>query len=246
MNDITPSLPAATPREVPPAVMEQAVHARRVAANADAPPAVAAANNPWEPMMRHFWLLVRVLIFGYFFLGSNMGWRRPLVLGLLGLGFWLMHTGLFGEGGLIRGWWDGLVREGAAAVEPTRNAGEMPTPEDLARRLIEERRRGESEWIRWGRERIRAVVLMLASLWPGVGEAIVRAREAEARRRAEEEVAAGRRREEEAERNEAEKREAEKNEAEKKEVGKSEAERTEKTDAEAETAASALGGHSAT
>lgn len=194
---------------IPHAVLDQArvVQARRLAANGN-----VVAVNPMALLLRHFWLLLRIMIFSYFLLGSNMGWRRPLALGAIALGFWLMRAGMLGDGGVVRGWWDEIVREGAAAVEPARPAGAMPTPEEVARRLMEERRRGESEWMRWGRERVRAVVLLLASLWPGVGEAFVRAREAEERRLAEEEVAEGRRREEEAARIAAE--EAEKNESE--------------------------------
>lgn len=204
----TPAAPMMEPARL---VQAQAVPPRQApAVNVNA--AAAAPVNPVEVMIRHFWMMVRIAIFGYFFLGSNLGWRRPLALGLMALGFWLVNAGIMGNGGMIRAWWDDMVRGGAAAVEPVRNpgnAGAMPTPEELARRLLEERRRGENEWIRWGRERLRALVLLLASLWPGVGEALVRAREAEERRLAEEEVAEGRRREEERAREAEEKRLAE-------------------------------------
>ena len=54
----------------------------------------------------------------------------------------------------------------------------------------------------------RAVALFLASLWPGVGEAAVRAREDEERRRNEEEVARQRAAEEERARKEEEEKKA--------------------------------------
>jgi hypothetical protein len=41
-----------------------------------------------QPILGHFWLLLRVMIFAYFILGTNMGWRRPLALAFIGLGFW--------------------------------------------------------------------------------------------------------------------------------------------------------------
>lgn len=224
-----PQAPQPQPAAAHAANLARVVQARRVPANGE-----MAAINPVGLLLRHFWLLLRIMIFSYFLLGSNMGWRRPLALGAIALGFWLMRAGMFGDGGVVRGWWDDIVREGAAAVEPARPAGAMPTPEEVARRLMEERRRGESEWVRWGRERVRAVVLLLASLWPGVGEAFVRAREAEERRLLEEEAAAeGRRREEEAARVAAD--EAEKNEG---QAGGSAAPTAEQTSSDTQAASS--------
>ena len=88
----------------------------------------------------------------------------------------------------------------------------MPTPAQVAQRLLDEEQRQrntnrDQRW-QWLREQVRpvqrAVALLLASLWPGVGEAYVRAREQEARRLAEEEVAARRREEAERQRKEEE------------------------------------------
>lgn len=84
-----------------------------------------------------------------------------------------------------------------------RQAG-MPTPEEVARRLVAERR---ERLIRWVRPVERAVALFVGSLWPGVGEAAVRereeaervARESEERRRAEAEAAEKEREEKERE-----------------------------------------------
>ncbi|KAK0828859.1 hypothetical protein LTR73_004491 [Friedmanniomyces endolithicus] len=188
-----------------------------------APGAAAAAdpNAPVQAFFNHFWLLFRVLIFAYFLLGSNLGWRRPAALAVIGVGFWMVRAGLFGEGGVARRWWDGVVRVGppvpaaAAAVggQPGPEgqggaraaAGAMPTPEEVARRLIEERRDGrQRRWREFVRPVERAVALFVASLWPGIGEAHVRAQEAEVQRRRDEEEVAGRRREEEARRVEEE------------------------------------------
>jgi len=206
------------------------------AADAPADPAVAAALQaarqinqaqqarpqvqenplgPMQPILGHFWLLLRVTIFAYFILGTNMGWRRPLALAFIGLGFWMLRAGLFGEGGVARRWWDGIVRvdqrprqqpraqgEGAGGEQ---RPGQLPTPEELAQRLIEERQRAlEQAPMHRIREHLRpverAAALFFASFWPGVGEAHVRAREAEERRLMEEEVERRRREEEEAQR----------------------------------------------
>ena len=222
------------------------------AAGAPADPAVAAALQaarqinqaqqvrpqaqenplgPMQPILGHFWLLLRVMIFAYFILGTNMGWRRPLALAFIGLGFWMLRAGLFGEGGVARRWWDGIVRvdqrppqqpraqgEGAAGAEGERRPGQLPTPEELAQRLIEERQQAlDRAPIHRVREHLRpverAAALFFASFWPGVGEAHVRAREAEERRLMEEEVERRRREEEEAQRAIEAQQEGEKKEA---------------------------------
>ncbi|KAH9826734.1 hypothetical protein Tdes44962_MAKER09971 [Teratosphaeria destructans] len=183
-------------------------------------PAAVNPDNPMgalQPLFNHFWLLLRVLIFAYFFLGSNMGWKRPATLLLIGLGFWLVRAGLFGEGRIARRWWDGIMhpnglppRDGqqqpGAQDQPPHQPGQggrqpMPTPEQVAQRLINERNQARDERLRRWRDLVRPVerviALFVASLWPGVGEAAVRAREEEERRRAEEEIARRRAEEEE-------------------------------------------------
>ncbi|KAK0853080.1 hypothetical protein LTS02_012125 [Friedmanniomyces endolithicus] len=204
-----PANPAAPP----------APNAQPAAAGAAAAAAAADPNAPVQALFNHFWLLFRVLIFAYFLLGSNLGWRRPAALAVIGVGFWMVRAGLFGEGGVARRWWDGVVRVrpppapvaaaagGQTGVEGQggARAGAMPTPEEVARRLIEERRDGRQQRLReFVRPVERAVALFVASLWPGIGEAHVRAQEAEVQRRRDEEEVAGRRREEEARRVEEE------------------------------------------
>ncbi|KAK0867710.1 hypothetical protein LTR87_014503 [Friedmanniomyces endolithicus] len=197
-----------------------APNAQQAAPAAAAAAAAAAAdpNAPVQALFNHFWLLFRVLIFAYFLLGSNLGWRRPAALAVIGVGFWMVRAGLFGEGGVARRWWDGVVRvgppapaAGAAGGQPgaegqgAARAGAMPTPEEVARRLIEERRDGRQQRLReFVRPVERAVALFVASLWPGIGQAHVREQEAEVQRRRDEEEVAGRRREEEARRVEEE------------------------------------------
>lgn len=193
--------------------------------------------GPLGPVLGHLWLLLRVLIFSYFLLGANMGWRRPLALFAIGMGFWMIRMGLLGDGGALRRWWDGIMNDGRPPAGQQRqqqegeqgqnqqqgdqqgqpaagNArpGQMPTPEQLAQRLLDEdaraREQARDQRLQWLRGRVRpverAVALLVASLWPGVGEAYVRAREQEERRRAEEEIAARRREEEERQKKEEE------------------------------------------
>ncbi|PPJ49698.1 hypothetical protein CBER1_02872 [Cercospora berteroae] len=208
-----------------------------VAAAAAAAPQVAPAQPPVAQqdglggfgagLINHMWLLMRVLIFAYFILGANLGWQRPLALVAIAIGFWLLRQGPLAEGGVLRRWWDGIVdqnpraqpaaaagqqqgQEGAGALRP----GQMPTPAQVAQRILEEDRQQRNNRLAWIREQIRpaerAVALLVASLWPGVGEAYVRALEAEERRRNEEEIAARRREEEERQkREEDEKKQAE-------------------------------------
>ncbi|KAI7165883.1 hypothetical protein D0869_10767 [Hortaea werneckii] len=203
-------------------------------------PAQDPLAGPLGQLLNHMWLLLRILIFAYFLLGSNLGWRRPVLLMLLGLGFWAVRMGVLNEGGGIRRWWDDVVgvqrglqpqagaQEGAqqqrqggeagAQVRQGENAGingdrgqdvqqqngrgrRMPTPEQVAQRLLHERQQQRNAQVGRLREIVRpierAVALFLASLWPGIGEAAVRAREDEERRRNEEEVARQRAAEEE-------------------------------------------------
>lgn len=168
---------------------------------------VAQDRNPMQAILGHFWLLLRVMVFAYFLLGSNMGWKRPVALAMIGLGFWLVRTGLFGDGGVARRWWDGIV-----AVRPVpgalRNAqgnepgvengnqphpqGLFPTPEQVAQRLLDAQNAPNRDRAQQMRELVRPVervlALFVASLWPGVGEERVRLQEAEERRAREEEV----------------------------------------------------------
>ncbi|EME85505.1 uncharacterized protein MYCFIDRAFT_213887 [Pseudocercospora fijiensis CIRAD86] len=199
-------------------------------AQAQMAPAQPDPLGPMAPFINHMWLLLRILIFAYFLLGANLGWRRPLALIAIGLGFWFMRQGLLGDGAAVRRWWDGVVNDGRPRpAQPQQNiqgqppaqpqqpgqpaaadgrAGQMPTPEQLAQRLLDEDRRQRNERLQWLRDYLRPVertiALLVASLFPGIGEAYVRGREEEERRRNEEEMAARRREDEERQRREEE------------------------------------------
>ena len=207
--------------------LEGAQPAANAAAGQNAAQQVPAQDpvGPFGPFLNHMWLLLRVLIFAYFLLGANLGWRRPAALLFIGIGFWMLRMGLFGEGAVLRRWWDGVLNghrpanqqqqqqqgqqaaQGQAGPVPPAEGQQgaprqpMPTPEQVAQRLIDERNQQRNARVAQLRELVRpverVVALFVATLWPGVGEAHVQAREADERRRAEEEVAA-RRREEDA------------------------------------------------
>lgn len=228
----TPTVPTNNAQEQhqqqPPAPVAEHPAAAAAVPPAQAPAPPPAAQDPMQALMGHFWLLLRIMIFAYFVLGTNMGWQRPMALALIGAGFWMIRAGLFGDGGVLRRWWEGVVR----VEEPRRgqqaearenglqaNAGREPTPEQAAQRLLQQREEVlQRAPLHRLREQVRpverAAALFLASLWPGVGEAHVRARE-EAERRAMEEEVERRRAEEDKREREKEEREREREEGEK-------------------------------
>ena len=195
LQQIQPAVLTPNPAQ-PAAVAVDPANAANPAANA----AAADPNGPLQQLLGHMWLLLRLLIFAYFLLGANLGWKRPLALVLIGLGFWMVRVGILAEGGGVRRWWDGIAGiparpeaqapadgqgDGQPAAAAAR-AGAMPTPEQVAQRLLNERRAPVNNQLARLRQAVRPVerviALFVASLWPGIGEATVRAREDEARR----------------------------------------------------------------
>lgn len=266
----TPSAaPAPTPTVPPPAQpagADVAVNNQQLALRAAQPVQPAQPNQaagdplaPIQPVLNNLWMLLRLIIFAYFILGSGLGWRRPAILAAVGLLFWLARHGP-GEGRVqlaVRQWWEGIVgipgqAQGQGQGQgqgqaPAQNGNQpeqrqqqqqaqnrLPTPEELAQRLIAQReQQGPAGWLR---EQIRpverAAALFVASLWPGIGEAHVRARrELEERRAASEEAA----RRERMEMEERRTREAENAVADDAKEGGSEEKKEEASDAVAET-----------
>ncbi|KAF2492166.1 hypothetical protein BU16DRAFT_542081 [Lophium mytilinum] len=151
----------------------------------------------------HFWLLFKLLAFIYLFAGGS-GWRRPVMMGITGIIVYLAQLGLFeNQFDRVRRHFEALLpiaeREVGPGQRPRPEAPQggdsrrVPSPEETAQRLIREHEERERGWMR---ERIRvverAVALFVASLWPGLGERMVRAREERvaAERREEERLAA--------------------------------------------------------
>ncbi|KAK7569678.1 hypothetical protein IWX49DRAFT_551292 [Phyllosticta citricarpa] len=166
------------------------------------------AALPLGAIAAHFWLLLR--IFGMLWLFSGSGWRRTLMMAFCGLVVYVFQAGIFGavfgdriEG--IRRHFEALVgvppqpgaqagagqnvnegQQEANAAEASRRRGREPSPEEVAQGILRERENQRRTWFRntiQGAERL--VALFVASLWPGLGERMVAAREeaeAQARR----------------------------------------------------------------
>ena len=161
---------------------------------AENPNAAAELVRFLLPLGGHLWLLIRLLGFVFFFTGGS-GWRRTIMILIGALLVFLAQTPLFA--GAQEALWASIRRHlegllplagggggggGEAAPNEAPREGEAggPDPAATAARLVRERRERRG----WFRERLRgverAVVLLLASLVPGVGERHVAARDAEA------------------------------------------------------------------
>ncbi len=178
--------------------------AQQGAAGEANPAAAQDPLGPLQPILAHVWMLLRILIFAYFILGTNMGYTRPMILAGVGMVFWAIRMGALGDGAAVRRWWDGVVgapqrpvaqvaqgqdgenrdhaqNDGApaqAGQDGVQNRQPMPTPEQVAQRLLNEQAERNQDRRGWLREQIRpverAAALFVASLWPGIGEAHVR------------------------------------------------------------------------
>lgn len=168
----------------------------------------AAAGALAAQLAPHIWLVIRLIGFVWFFTSGNTSWWRWCMITGLSVVFFFINTGLV-NWAPIRRHLENLIPlampaanpEGAAAGQPAAagagtdaRAGELD-PQRVAQRLIEQRQRQNASWFMTQVRRVEhATLLFLASLWPGVGERHVAAREEEdqARRRREEAVEAER------------------------------------------------------
>ncbi|KAF2150754.1 hypothetical protein K461DRAFT_270154 [Myriangium duriaei CBS 260.36] len=192
---------AAPPPPAPGARPNAAAAQQQVANLVNGPNAVAAEPpGLFAPILNHFWLLFRILLFAYFFLGGDDGWRRPLLLaGIAGV-FFLVRGFDAGRGfrDALRTWWDGIVglpprRQGEQRPEqpehgqqqaqrpageqraPVQNqAAPQPAPQPQPARAEEDN--NMSPLRRRLRPVERGAALFVASLWPGVGENTIRQR----------------------------------------------------------------------
>ena len=147
------------------------------------------------PLGGHIWLLIRLFGFVYFFT-SGGGWYRTMLLGLCALLVFIAQTGAIRP--LQQAIWDPIrhhieglvplaindanaaVNNAPAQANTQRAAGSVPSPQEVANRLLHERAAiGDGGLLRRNVRRLeRSVALFLASLVPGVGERHVAAREA--------------------------------------------------------------------
>jgi hypothetical protein len=171
------------------------------------------------PIVRNLWLIVRLCIFGWFFFSSGRGYGRLLILCILGGFVWAVNAGLLGA--RLNGILDAVRRHFGEVVEEARHgvvdppdananqgrnggASGVGTPEEAARRLMVRRAEGQRRRVWDAIRRVeRSVALAVASLWPGVGEAVVRNHERIVRERERAEEERRRREEEEREKEKA-------------------------------------------
>ncbi|CAO2652437.1 Nn.00g007200.m01.CDS01 [Neocucurbitaria sp. VM-36] len=158
------------------------------------------ANPPAEQdrmvnIAGHLWLIFKLACFVYFFAGGG-GLYRPIMLGSIAAVVYLAQIGIFEEQfNLVRRHFEALLPVGALAdraaqpANPNNNNNQAPgqqrngsmgnlTPEQAARRLLEQRRDQRFGWVRESMRTVeRSFALFVASLWPGIGERMVHAQE---------------------------------------------------------------------
>ncbi|KFY42590.1 hypothetical protein V494_02339 [Pseudogymnoascus sp. VKM F-4513 (FW-928)] len=164
----------------------------------------AAAGALAAQLAPHIWLVIRLIGFVWFFTSGNTSWWRFCMITGLSVIFFIINTGVV-NWAPIRRHLENLIPlampvanpDGAAAGQPAEagagagtgaRAGELD-PQRVAQRLVQQRQRQNAGWFMSQVRRVEhATLLFLASLWPGVGERHVAAREEEdqAQRRREE------------------------------------------------------------
>ncbi|KAK4104787.1 hypothetical protein N658DRAFT_464648 [Parathielavia hyrcaniae] len=194
------------PNEQPPAI-------RRLPVAAPAPPAAPVApaaalpaaqiNHPGNPGVApliaaawpHVWLIVRLVLFAWWFSYSDPSWERWLSLVLAFVVVLAINTGVFN--GMVnnafhpvREQLEGMIpfadpdrqhqhqnqqnqtqTQPAAGVNQNGDDGANPDPAQAAARLLAQRRMQNGSWLRDQMRRIeRAGILFLASFAPGVAE----------------------------------------------------------------------------
>ena len=201
-----PFLPDQQPRNaVAPGQAAQVLNAQNVPAAQDQLNIGAIAG--------HLWVMVRILGFLWlFFGGSNVGYVRPFIIGVVAfLAYAAQQQGPIRRmGERVREHVEGLLRpreeverhrqeqrgqgqgQGEEQVPPSSGPnGEAPSRNAVAggSNVPRAHREPQRAWIRAQMLNAeRAVALFVASLWPGVGERHVQARERERRQREEDEA----------------------------------------------------------
>ena len=152
-------------------------------ANANANP--PAENDRMVNVAGHLWLIFKLAAFVYFFAGGG-GLYRPIMLGIVAGIVYLAQVGAFQDQfNLIRRHFEALLPIGAMAervAQPNNDTQAQQrgnlTPEEAARRILQQRRDQRFGWIRDSMRTVeRAFALFIASLFPGVGERMVHAQE---------------------------------------------------------------------
>jgi hypothetical protein len=130
----------------------------------------------------HLWLIFKLAVFVYVFAGGG-GLYRPIMLGAVAGIVYLAQIGMFEDQiNFMRRHFEALLPMGAIAeraAQPTnqRARGNI-SPEEAARRILQQRQEQRFGWLRDSLRGVeRAFTLFVASLFPGVGERMVHAQE---------------------------------------------------------------------
>ncbi|OHE97405.1 ubiquitin family protein [Colletotrichum orchidophilum] len=169
------------------------------------PPAAAVPahhNNPGiAPLIAqvwpHFWLVVRLALFVWWFTSPNAGWSRWITVISIAISIFVLNTGLLNNYfdqavGPVRRHMENLLPLAAPnnANEPVRPRDDQavvgrdgqPDPTRAAARLVAQHRQNNANWLMDQVRRLeRAGLLFLASIAPGVAERHIAHLEAEAR-----------------------------------------------------------------
>jgi hypothetical protein len=148
--------------------------------NANPPANAQAENDRIGNIAGHAWLVFKLACFVYFFSGT--GWYKSILLGLIAGGVYLAQIGAFeAQFALVRRHFEAVLPVGALAAPAQQPAAEVRrnlTPEEAARRLLQQRQDQRYGWIRDSMRTVeRSFAIFVASLWPGIGERMVHAQE---------------------------------------------------------------------
>ncbi|KAL0932967.1 ubiquitin family protein [Colletotrichum truncatum] len=215
---VTPPAPQEEQQPVHPAEPAQAAPQPDAQQPPGQPPVVAVPAHPNNPgiaplialLWPHFWLVVRLGLFVWWFTSPNASWSRWFTVIFIAVSIFVLNTGLLNNVfdqavGPVRRHMENLIplvapnnpnnpvrpREDQAVI----GANGQPDPVRAAARLVDQRRHNNANWLMDQVRRLeRAGLLFLASIAPGVAERHIAHLEAEARaerqRREEAEAAA--------------------------------------------------------
>jgi hypothetical protein len=133
----------------------------------------------------HLWLVFKLACFVYIFAGGG-GWYRPIILALMAAGVYLAQLGIFNDQlNVVRRHFeallpntDRLVQGHEAAPQQLRPGARNITPEEAARRILQQHQQQRFSWARDTMRTLeRSFAIFVASLWPGIGERMVHAQE---------------------------------------------------------------------
>jgi hypothetical protein len=149
-------------------------------ANANQPANPPVENDRVGNIAGHLWLVFKLACFVYFFSGT--GWYKSILLGVIAGGVYLAQLGVFEEQfRVIRQHFEAVLPVGGLAeraAQPLDQPRRNMTPEEAARRLLQQQRDQRFSWVRDGMRTVeRSFAIFVASLWPGIGERMVHAQE---------------------------------------------------------------------